>query len=524
MRPGNQFQAGPFRTPANAVNVGGRFTVYKPREPCGTAFEPCFESPFYEGIVTSVEPVFVQDIVPGTPRRRLFVARSPLPVNAQTAFAWHERPGAFQRLTVPWDPSRIVSQTGGIRDGGQAVIEIRIGPFRRLWRAVHQNYDPPRQFQDVQASGPFALFEHTHKIISHDAASCELEDHIEYRLPFGRLGDWLAHRLIQQKLERVFRYRHHITCNDLATRLADREDSSMKTLITGATGLVGRELTALLTTSGQEVFRLTRSKPTEANDITWNPAQGILPKAPLEGMDAVVHLAGENIAAARWTDAVKERLRQSRIQSTKLLCETLAQLQSPPKTLICASAIGFYGDRGTEILTESSPLGTGFLAELCRDWEAAAEPARQKGIRVVHLRIGVVLSPKGGALAKMLMPFQWGLGGIVGNGRQYWSWVAIDDVIGAIRHCLERSDVSGPINAVSPNPVTNYEFTKTLGGVLHRPTVFPMPAFAARLALGEMADELLLGSNRILPKRLEETGYQFRCPTLESTLRHLLGK
>ena len=298
----------------------------------------------------------------------------------------------------------------------------------------------------------------------------------------------------------------------------------MKILVTGATGLIGRELTPLLTTSGHEVFRLTRSKPTEANDITWNPAQGQLPQAPLEGLDAVVHLAGENIAEARWTDAVKERIRLSRIQSTKLLCDTLAKLQSPPKTLICASAIGFYGNRGTEILTESSPAGTGFLADLCRDWEMLAEPARQLGIRVVHLRIGVVLSPKGGALAKMLTLFQLGLGGVVGSGRQYWSWVAIDDVIGAIRHCLERADVSGPVNVVSPNPVTNFEFTKTLGGVLHRPTVFPLPAFAARLAFGEMADELLLGSNRILPQRLQETGYAFRCPTLEFALRHLLGK
>lgn len=470
------------------------------------------------------EPCFQHALLPGAERRRVFSARSQLPVSAERAFAWHERPGAFQRLSPPWESARLVSHTGGIRDGDRAEIEFPFGPWKTRWIAEHRNYRPPQQFQDVQVSGPFALFEHTHRIIPRGDGLSDLEDHIEYRLPFGRIGDFCGHRWIQRKLERAFRYRHHITFNDLAASQISVEQTPMKILVTGATGLIGRELTALFTTAGHEVFRLTRSKPSEANDITWDPAQGMLPKAPLEGLDAVVHLAGENIAEARWTDAVKERLRRSRVQTTKLLCDTLAQLNSPPKTLICASAIGYYGDRGAEVLTEASPAGAGFLADLCRDWEAAAESARQKGLRVVNTRIGVVLSVKGGALAKMLTPFKLGLGGIVGSGRQYWSWVALDDVVGAINHSLLHAEIAGPVNAVSPNPVTNYEFTKTLGGVLHRPTVMPLPAFAARLALGEMADELLLGSNRILPKRLQETGYQFRCPTLDVALRHLLGK
>lgn len=298
----------------------------------------------------------------------------------------------------------------------------------------------------------------------------------------------------------------------------------MKILITGATGLIGRELTADLIRQGHEVFRLTRSQPKEPNDIPWNPTAGEISTARLEGLDAVVHLAGENIAGSRWTAAVKERLRTSRVQGTKLLCDALCKLQSPPKTLIGASAIGYYGDRGDEQLTEDAPVGRGFLAELCRDWEAAAEPARQKGIRVVHLRIGVVLTPKGGALAQMLTPFKLGLGGVVGSGKQYWSWVAIDDVIGAISHGLKHTEISGPMNAVAPNAVTNYDFTKALGRVLHRPTIFPLPAFAARIVLGEMADELLLSSARVVPQRLQQTGYQFRCPTLDGALAQVLNR
>lgn len=297
----------------------------------------------------------------------------------------------------------------------------------------------------------------------------------------------------------------------------------MKILVVGASGLVGTALVPRLTSEGHEVLRLTRSAPRDAQDISWNPEQGELPPARLEGVDAVIHLAGENIAGARWTDAVKARIRSSRVTGTKLLSETLSRLQRPPQVLICASAIGYYGDRGQESLTEESAPGTGYLAEVCREWEAACEPARQAGIRVVNLRIGVVLSPRGGALQKMLTPFKLGGGGVIGSGKQYWSWIALEDVVGVIQHCLKHKELAGPVNATAPNPSTNYEFTKTLGAVLKRPTIFPVPAFAARLALGQMANDLLLASSRVLPKQLQHSGYQFRCPTLEEALRHELG-
>jgi uncharacterized protein (TIGR01777 family) len=258
--------------------------------------------------------------------------------------------------------------------------------------------------------------------------------------------------------------------------------------------------------------------------VFWDPAAGELDAARLVGLDAVVHLAGENIAAGRWSDARKRRLRESRVAGTQLLAERLAATKSPPRVLVAASAVGFYGNRGDEVLTEASPPGKDFLADLCRDWEAAAQPAKDKGVRVVHLRLGMVLSPAGGALAKMLLPFRLGAGGRMGSGRQYWSWIALDDVIAVIERALTDGEISGPVNTVAPQAVTNAEFTRALGKALRRPTVFPMPAFAARMVFGELADALFFASQRVEPRRLLDRGHDFRFPELEGALRHLLGR
>lgn len=297
----------------------------------------------------------------------------------------------------------------------------------------------------------------------------------------------------------------------------------MHIAITGSTGLVGSTLVPLLTTGGHSVTRLVR-REAKAGEITWNPKADTFDASPLDGIDAIVHLAGENIAASRWNARVKQRLRDSRVAATRVLCEGLAKMVTPPKVLVCASAIGYYGDRGDEKLDEDSKPGSSFLADLVRDWEAATKPAAEAGIRVVNLRFGVILSPQDGALSKMLLPFKLGGGGRVGSGKQYWSWISIDDAAGAVHHAIVNEGLSGPVNAVAPTPVTNLEFTKTLGRVLRRPTILPMPAFAARLALGEMADELLLASSRVDAKRLVQSGYDFRQPTLEAALRHLLGR
>lgn len=298
----------------------------------------------------------------------------------------------------------------------------------------------------------------------------------------------------------------------------------MKIIVTGATGLIGTALVSKLRAAGHHVVRLVRKEPLGDSDVLWDPNAGKLDPMPLEGLDAAVHLAGENIAGARWNEAVKKKIHDSRVNGTRLLAETLARLKTPPRTLVCASAIGFYGDRGDEVLTEESPRGSGFLADVCADWEEAAAQAEKKGVRRVSLRIGVVLSPDGGALRKMLPPFRMGLGGVIGSGRQYWSWVSIEDVTGVILHALNTPSLKGPVNTVAPQPPTNAEFTRTLGRVLGRPTVFPMPAFVARLALGEMADALLLASARVVPARLKASGYSFRHADLETALRDLLKK
>lgn len=450
--------------------------------------------------------------------------RTCLPVSAAETFAWHERPGAFERLSPPWESVEIVQRGTSLQPGTQVVLRMPLGPMKVRWVAEHTRYVPGVEFQDVQRSGPFAAFEHTHRMEAAGEHSCTLLDSIDYALPGGTLGAVLGDAAIRNRLSRTFQYRHAVTASDLALTAQHPKATAMKTLITGATGLVGQSLIPLLTTQGHETWRLVRSAPREPNDISWRPDKSELPAERLDGLDAVVHLAGENIAGARWTPAVKQRLLDSRVGPTRLLCETLAKLRNKPKALVCASAIGYYGDRGADELTESSAAGEGFLPELCREWEAACEPARQAGIRVVNLRIGIVLTPKGGALAKMLLPFKLGGGGVIGSGGQFWSWIAIDDLLGAIYHSLIRDDLAGPVNATAPQPVTNREFTKTLGRVLHRPTIVPMPAFVARLALGEMADALLLASARVLPQRLADTGYQFRFPTLEAALRHVLGR
>jgi uncharacterized protein (TIGR01777 family) len=298
----------------------------------------------------------------------------------------------------------------------------------------------------------------------------------------------------------------------------------MRAAITGASGLVGSALVPFLRTDGHDVLRLVRRPPRGGDEARWDPEAGEVDRAALEGVDAVVHLSGENLAGGRWTEARKVRLRSSRVGSTRLLAETLAGLNRRPSVLVSFSAVGYYGSRGDAWLTEKDPPADGFLAALTADWEKAAEPATKAGIRVVHPRAGVVLSPAGGALGKMLLPFRAGLGGVVGPGTQYMSWIALDDLLGAIRHVIDRADVAGPVNAVTPSPVTNAEFTKTLGRVLGRPTLARVSSFALRLALGEMADATLLASTRVRPDRLLATGYRFRFPELERALRHVLGR
>lgn len=306
---------------------------------------------------------------------------------------------------------------------------------------------------------------------------------------------------------------------------SDKTGAGRRVAVSGASGLIGRRLCEVLAEAGWVVAPLVRRAPRSGTaEIHWDPPGGEVDAASLQGTDAVVHLAGENIAGGRWTAARKAAIRDSRVVGTTLLSQCLASLDPPPRVLVSASAIGFYGDRGDELLTEESRAGRGFLPEVCQAWEAATGAARAAGIRVVNLRIGVVLAAEGGALAKMLGPFKLGLGGQLGNGRQYLSWISRDDLVRAILHVLERDDLHGPVNAVAPQRLTNAEFTATLGRVLGRPTLARVPALAVRALFGEMGRDLLLASTRVVPRRLEHSGFVFQHPDLPCALRDVLAR
>jgi len=310
--------------------------------------------------------------------------------------------------------------------------------------------------------------------------------------------------------------------NRFKFRKLNMTTANQTVVITGASGMVGTALGAKLREAGHKTLSITR-KASSSDSILWDPATGMKDPSKLEGVETIVHLAGENIAAGRWTAALKDRIRRSRVEGTRNLVKSIAAVQQRPRTLVCASAIGYYGERGEVILDEDASAGTGFLADVCRDWEHEAQAASDLGLRVVNVRIGVVLSPKGGALAKMLLPFKLGAGGVIGSGKQYWSWIGLHDLVRIISFCVENEALKGAVNGVSPNPMTNYDFTKGVGRALHRPTIFPLPAFVAKLALGEMANDLLLASTRVIPKKLQDHGFQFDYPELVGCLEHELS-
>jgi uncharacterized protein (TIGR01777 family) len=297
----------------------------------------------------------------------------------------------------------------------------------------------------------------------------------------------------------------------------------MKVLVTGSTGAIGRSLVPALTADGHEVVRLVRRRTDAPDEVFWRPDEGEIDSAALEGIDAAVHLAGERILG-RWTSRKKARILESRAAGTRLLSGALARLERPPSVLVSSSAVGYYPARGDEPLTEESPSGDGFLAEVCREWEAGTAPAVEKGIRVIILRNAIVMTRKGPPLSMMLLPFRLGLGGAIGSGEQYFPWVSEDDTIGSIQHALETPSLSGPVNVAAPHQVTMRELAKTLGRVLRRPAILKVPSFVVKLIAGEMADEMLLASQRVESRRLMASGYRFRYPELEGALRHALGR
>jgi uncharacterized protein (TIGR01777 family) len=460
-----------------------------------------------------------------TPPFEIVERTSTLPASVEEAFAWHERPGAFERLTPPWERVTVLERSGGIGEGARTVVKVRVGPARFRWLARHRDYEEGRRFVDEQVEGPFSHWVHEHRFEPEGLGATRYTDRIEFGPPFGTVGAAAARYLARPRVERMLAYRHATLRDDLATHARRREQPRLRVAVTGATGLLGSALVPFLTTGGHQAIAVSRRRGLR-DAIHWDPVAGVIDYAGLEGLDAVVHLAGETVGN-RWSEQRKRRIRDSRVEGTMLLAEALAGLRRPPSVLVSASAMGIYGDRGDEVLVEDAvPEGRppDFLVELGRDWESATDPARAAGIRVVNPRFGLVLTPAGGALRRMLPPFLLGAGGPLGSGKQWVSWISIDDAIGAIHHALFTEDLEGPVNTVAPEPVTSRTFAATLGRVLKRPALLPAPAPALKLLFGEMANTALLSSQRLSATRLLGSGYTFRHPTLEIALRHVLGR
>ena len=415
----------------------------------------------------------------------VFTYRFELDHPAEVVTAWLERPGSMQRLAPAWSP---VLFRGPGKTGS---------PFRLSSRA--RRLEPLADDRSV------------------------VTETVEWEAPFESL-DGLSEDLASRSLERLLSFGARRLAGDLRLHRRYGAGTGRTVAITGSSGMIGSALRFLLEAGGYRVVRVSRSPARGPDEIQWDPHGGQLDRARLEGVDAVVHLAGESIAGVRWTRAKREGILRSRQEGTLLLCRVLAELEKPPEVLVSGSAVGYYGDRGEERLTEESGSGEGFLAGVCRAWEAATHVARAVGIRTVLMRTGVVLSPAGGMLGTVLLPFGLGLGGRVGSGRQYLSWIDLDDVTGLVVHAIREAVVRGPMNVTAPLAVTNTAFTDVLGRVLRRPTLLPAPALAVRALLGDMGEELLLWGQRVTPQRALETGYTFQFTDLEDSLAHQLGR
>lgn len=448
-----------------------------------------------------------------------------LPASPADAFAWHARAGALQRLLPPWQRVRVISQQPApgadsiVADGGRVELSIPAGPLRRRWIARHQDCRPGESFTDVMEQGPLRRWIHQHRFAA-NADGCTLTDRIEYDLGFPAS---LLTGSVRRDLARMFTFRHTRTRDDIR-RHAEHPTKPLTIAITGASGLVGSALVPFLTTGGHRVRTIGRAGAGQHTDIRWDPSAGSIDAAALAGVDAVIHLAGENVAQ-RWNAAAKQRIRDSRIQSTSLIARTLAALPTPPPALVVASGIGAYGTHSDDAARdEAAPFGDDFLAGVCRDWEAAAEPARATGLRVVHVRIGMVISAAGGALAKMLPAFRAGAGGPIGTGQQWQSWIHLDDLIDVLHRAVLDDRLRGIVNAVAPQTLRQREFAATIGRVLRRPSFAPLPGFVVSLLFGEMGRNLLLAGTRAAPATLAALGHRWRFADLETALRFELGR
>ncbi len=459
----------------------------------------------------------------------MFVKRVKLSSNIETVFEYHTHEEAINRLIPPWSPLQVLKSNTDLKNGTIAILRLKIGPFGIRWIAQHSGYIQNRQFQDRMIKGPLKYWLHTHSFIPNEINNCIMEDRIDYSPPFGLLaGNNFINKKIGDKLYQLFYYRHHILKNDMNLLKLVGNNNGKKVLITGSTGLIGSALVPFLNTVGNHhitrmVRPLSKYRDNNTRIVKWDPEKDKIDIDNLNGFDTIIHLGGENIFG-RWSNSKKRKLFDSRIKTTRFLCDSLSKLKSPPSTLICASAIGFYGSQGSNVLTEETSPGSGFLSDVCQKWEDSTESAKSIGIRVINARFGMVLTPKGGILQKLVKPSVLKIGLKFPDENQYVSWVSIEDVIGCILYFIRDSSIKGPVNVVSPNPIKMSEFMKVLSQVLDNKIIVPIAKSPLKLAFGEFADYVVSSSSYVLPKKLALAGYTFLNTNLENTLRLLLGR
>ena len=463
----------------------------------------------------------------------LFERSTTLECDRQDLFQYHSNPGALNRLIPPWEKITIEHRSDSLKVGSEVFIRNSLFGLPIRWHAQHTELREPESFQDIQLYGPFKTWIHDHVFESNGAGKSILHDRVQYETKFRMIGK-LGLPIVRSKLSAMFAFRHLTTQADLLFQNFLRQhigDRILRVGVTGSTGMIGRRLVDLLSVLGHQAIRILRpaSKdriqdfPLSSGAVSWRPGNGFSDNAAMQNLDAVIHLAGKGIASTRWTDSAKQSIRESRVEGTQWLVRDLCKLDSPPKAFVCASGVGIYGDRSSESLDETAETGDDFLANLARDWESAAMEFEKSGNRVAIGRLGIALHPRHGALAKLLIPFRLGIGGPVGSGRQFWSWIHVDDAAAVFLFLAANPKCTGSYNLVAPEQTDNRTFSRTLAKVLNRPSLLRVPAFALRLMLGEMADAMLLASTRANCRRLIDEGFPFRATRLEDCLRHILG-
>jgi len=459
-----------------------------------------------------------------------FIKRVEIPFEVHDVFNYHARYRAIDRLIPPWSFLKIIKRNNGLENGATCILKLQYGPIKFKWIAKHFGYVQDQIFQDKMIKGPLKTWEHTHSFTPNELNGCIMEDKIQYSLPCGLNRLNILGNRLEKTLFQMFSYRHRILQNDLKLWDLLKENKGKRILISGSTGLIGSALIPFLETAGEHIIsRLVR--PTSnyydsgngSNFRVWDPETGKVDPSDLEGFDTIIHLSGDSIGG-RWSKIKKNRIRDSRVKTTELLCNAIKKLKKPPSTLICASAIGYYGSRGEEVVTEETSAGDGFLAKLCVDWEAEAKSVEAIGIRVVNARFGLILSPKGGILKLLTLASQLKVGIGFGKGSNVFNWVSIEDVIGSILYSIGNTTIRGPINVVSPNPVKASYFSEIISKMLGNQIFLRIGYGSLKLAMGEFADTISDSNGVVKPQKLMASGYPFMNTSLEDAARLLLGR